>query len=89
MVSLCFLRFEKFLSEGSLGSLDRQTAGGLLDWERRALGVETSTPDWFDVSGSGFMNYSDFEGDDTINWKRGYSTLFSILLVILQHDIKI
>lgn len=61
--------------------MNSATAMDLLDWQHRAVRIESPGPTWFNISGSGFVNYPDYLGDDSITWKNGYSSLFGLLLV--------
>jgi hypothetical protein len=38
---------------------------------------------WKETCGSGHLHYKECSGDPLVTWKRGYSTLFKILMVNL------
>ena len=74
-------RFREFLRNGSLESLDEESALDLLDWTHRAENISDGSPDWFVTCGSGWLEYDDCKGHYRIVWKRGYSALIDILMV--------
>lgn len=74
-------RFREHLQRGSLSTLDESTAWDLLDWGHRSENIESGSPNWLKISGEGYLQYVDCEGDYCTTWKRGYSVLFSLLMV--------
>jgi hypothetical protein len=62
--------------------MNRSTALDLLDWAHRSQNIEDGSDNWNDTSGVGSLEYHECEGDYTTVWKRGYSVLFDILMVL-------
>jgi len=81
-MAIIILRFAK-QQIPSLDLLNEATAWDLTDWNDRSQGIETPAPNWLDISGYGYANYDDIDGDGDITLARrhGYSSLFPILLV--------
>ena len=75
-------RFHEFLSAGSLKSLDDETALDLLDWTMRAQNISDGSHDWLDTCGKGSLEYQECPGNYRTVWRRRYSALFDILMVI-------
>lgn len=63
--------------------MDRMTAMDLLDWAQRAQNIEDGADDWKETYGVESLNYF-VEEDYTTVWKRGYSVLFDILMVVMN-----
>ena len=74
-------RFEGHLRQGSLKTLDNETALDLLDWAHRSENIEGGSDDWLTTCGQGWLEYEECDGNYTHVWKRGYSVLFDILMV--------
>ena len=82
MILIVFVySFPSYIQDGSLDLLDTATAWDLTNWDDRVQGIETPAPNWLDISGYGYANYKDMEGDEDITWKSGFSSLFPVLLV--------
>jgi hypothetical protein len=62
--------------------MNRSTALDLLDWAHRSQNIEDGSDNWNDTSGVGSLEYHECAGDYTTVWKRGYSVLFDILMVL-------
>lgn len=69
------------LERGGMASLDHETKLALLDWFQLLQNRLDGSDDWMMTSGAGQAHYHECPGDRRINWKRGYSSLFDILLV--------
>lgn len=72
---------ELILSKCSHSELDRSTALAFLDWYHIMENVIDGADNWKETCGSGHLHYKECSGDPLVTWKRGYSTLFKILMV--------
>lgn len=82
IVIFCYFRYGEHLNRGSFTTMNRSTALDLLDWAHRSQNIEDGSDNWNDTSGVGSLEYHECEGDYTTVWKRGYSVLFDILMVL-------
>lgn len=78
-------RFTAHVEQQTLKTMDRNTAMDLLDWAHRSQNIEDGSDSWFETCGKGSLEYYECVGDYTTVWKRGYSTLFDILMVLVCH----
>ena len=75
-------RFDEELKRGGLSSMDRPTAHALLNWWHLMENCIDGSDDWMKTCGPGHLHYRECDGDPLVTWKRGYSSLFDILMVI-------
>ena len=53
----------------------------LLDFMHREEILEIACDDWLEACGQGYLEFQECKGKYFNEWKRGYSTLFNILMV--------
>lgn len=58
------------------------TIWSMVNWFHLLTNIIDGSNDWMETSGSGHEMYHECEGDPLVTWKRGYSSLFDILMVI-------
>lgn len=74
-------RFYRNFSQNCFTNDDR--AAEFLDWMEKLDNSIQCSDTWFDVSARGITQYTTCDGDLLLNWKkRGYKTLFELLMVI-------
>lgn len=66
--------------------MDRSAALALLDWYHLMENCIDGSDNWVETCGSGHTYYRECGGDPLVTWKRGYSSLFDILMVLKQFD---
>ncbi|EFX83379.1 hypothetical protein DAPPUDRAFT_301970 [Daphnia pulex] len=71
---------ELIFSKCSHSEFDRSTALAFLDWYHIMENVIDGADNWKETCGSGHLHYKECSGDPLVTWKRGYSTLFKILM---------
>jgi len=64
-----------------LSSLDDETVSALVDWFFLMQNLIDGSDDAMSTCGSGHTHYRECEGDPLVTWKRGYSSVFDILMV--------
>lgn len=64
-----------------LSSLDDETVSALVDWFFLMQNLIDGSDDVMSTCGSGHTHYRECEGDPLVTWKRGYSSVFDILMV--------
>lgn len=67
----------------SASNIDRSIWLAFFDWYHLFENVIDGSDDWKETCGSGHLHYRECDGDPLVTWKRGYSALFEILMVIL------
>lgn len=73
-------KFKEFLDGGSVSTLDRSVARAFFEWYHLMENVIDGSDNWEETCGSGHLHYQECPGDPLVTWKRGYSTLFNILM---------
>lgn len=69
-------------NHGLLKTVDQETASDLVDFVRREEILEIGCDDWLEACGQGYLEYQECEGNYFNEWKRGYSVLFDLLMVL-------
>ena len=63
-------------------TVDQGTAQDLVDLMHREIILEIACDNWKEACGNGCLEYRECEGNYYNEWKRGYSVLFDLLMVI-------
>lgn len=65
--------------------MDSRTAESFLAWAQLMQNIIDGSDDWMETSGPGHVHYRECAGDPLVTWKRGYKSLFNLLLVNYIH----